>query len=124
MHSITPTSLLWLIINFAFKMNFISYMNFCLPLLQLTKKIFLLCLHSLGKTEGNVRAGIEPDQLSEYRRRSRGFSPAHEFSTFAKFTPGYRGKEIMFYFFYKIIIFKEKTIHKVPICSLISFIKL
>ena len=52
------------------------------------------------------------EQISKNPRRSRGFSPAREFSqTFRKFSTGYGGTENMFYFFYKIIIFsinKEK----------------
>ena len=52
-------------------------------------------------------------QGSENPRRNRGFSPARESSqTLLKFSPIYEGKENMFYFFYKIIVWiqfnKEK----------------
>ena len=44
------------------------------------------------------------EQISENPRRSWGFLPAREFSqTFPRFSPGYEGTDIMFYFFYKII---------------------
>ena len=48
------------------------------------------------------------EQISENPRRSRGFSPAREFSqTLTRFSPSYKGTDNMFYFFlYKIIIFR------------------
>ena len=47
------------------------------------------------------------EQISENPRRSRGFLPAREFSqTLPRFSPGCEGTDTMFYFFYKIIIFR------------------
>ena len=66
-------------------------------MLHLRNKSFSLSLHSLAKTEAN----------SENPRRSRGFSPARELpQTLLRFSPGYEGTENMFYFFYRIIIFR------------------
>ena len=62
------------------------------------------------KTEANVWENSRV--ISENPRRSRGFSPAREFSqTLPRFSTGYGGTDNMFYFFYKIVIFivsKEK----------------
>ena len=71
------------------------------------------CLHSLVKTEANVW---------ENSRRSRGFSPAREFSqTLPWFSTGYGGTDNMFYLFYEIIIFsvnKEKDDIRSVYCKL------
>ena len=79
-------------------------------LLQLRSQLCFLCLHSLVKTEANIRIR---DQISENPRRSRGFSPAREFSqTLPRFSTGYGDTDNMFYFFYTIIAFivhKEKN---------------
>ena len=54
------------------------------------------------RTFGRIR-----EQFSEKPRRSRGFSPAREFlQTLPRFSLGYEGTENMFYFFYKILIFR------------------
>ena len=54
------------------------------------------------RTFGRIR-----EQISENQRRSWGSTPAQEFSqTLSSFSPGYEGTENMFYFFYKIIIFR------------------
>ena len=43
----------------------------------------------------------------ENSRAAIRFSPAREFSqTLPRFSPGYEGTENVFYFFYKIIIFR------------------
>ena len=47
------------------------------------------------------------EQISENPRCSQGFSPAREFlQTLPRFSTGYGGTDNMFYFFYKIIIFR------------------
>ena len=64
------------------------------------------------------------EQISENPRRCRGFSPARECSqTLPRFSPSYEAMENMFYFFYKIIIFrlnKEKDDTEKRVCILYS----
>ena len=76
----------------------------------LRNKICFPCLHSLVKTEENVKENSRADQWNP--RPSRGFSPARKFSQILpRFSTDYEGTDNMFYFFYKIIIFslnKEK----------------
>ena len=72
---------------------------------QLRNKTCFPCLHRLVKTEGTF--GRIREQISENPRRSRGFSPAREFSqTLPRFSTGYGDTENMFSLFYKIIIFR------------------
>ena len=63
------------------------------------------------------------ERLGEFERPSRRFSPAREFlQTLRRFSPGYKGTENMFYFFYIIIIFhltaKTKTIYEARMYTL------
>ena len=69
------------------------------------------------------------ERLGEFETRSRGFSPAREFSqTLSRFLLGYEGTGYIFYFFEKSILFsnltKRKTIYKARLYSFISFMKL
>ena len=59
-----------------------------------------------GKNRGEPFGRIR-EQISENPRLRLGFSLAREFSqTLPRFSTGYEGAENMFYFFYKIIIFR------------------
>ena len=72
-------------------------------------------------------SGRIQEQISENPRRSQEFSPARELSqALPSLSPGYDGMENMFYFFYKIIIFrtKRKTIYEAYMYTLIPFINL
>ena len=76
-------------------------------ILQLRNKTCFPCLHSLVKTEANVWENSRADQREP--RPCRGFSPAREFSkTLPRFSTGYGGTDIPFYFFYKIIFIVNK----------------
>ena len=58
-----------------------------------------------GKAEANIWENSRADQWK--LEPNWGFSPAREFSqALPRFSPGYEGTENMFYFFYKIIVFR------------------
>ena len=63
-------------------------------------------------------------QISENSRRSRGFSPAREFTqTLPRFSTAYGGTDNMFYFFYEIMIFslnKEKDEIRSAYCKFLQ----
>ena len=63
------------------------------------------CRHSLMKTEANVWDNSRADQWKS-ETRSRVFTCSRILKNFA--SSGYEGKENMFYFFYKIVIFRLK----------------
>ena len=59
-----------------------------------------------GESRGERLGELEGRSI-KHILRSRGFSTARQFSqTLPSFSPGYEGTENMFYFFYKIIIFR------------------
>ena len=71
--------------------------------LYLRNKTCYPCLHGLVKTEANVWENSRVDQWKPETQ----FSPAREISqTLPMFSPCYEGTENMFYFFYKIIVFR------------------